>query len=249
MFSSNAPTVAGYLAALPPDRRAIVDDVRARVNAHLPRGFDECIVYGMIGWVVPLSRYPNTYNGHPLAICALASQKHYVSLYLTGPYTSPQGRDKFEAAYAKTGKKLDMGKSCLRFSSLEDVAWSVVEKSLETLGVDGFIAVYEASRAATKTGQKAAAKKAASESKSVAAPKKATAPKRATAPKKAAAPKKATAPKKAATPKKAAAPKKTAAPKKAAAPKETAAPKKAAAAKKTAAPKKAATPKKAAKRA
>lgn len=84
MVSSRAATIPEYLAALAPDRREVVSVVRDLVNRSLPAGFEEGMQYGMIGWYVPLSRYPDTYNGQPLGIVALAAQKSYLSLYLDG---------------------------------------------------------------------------------------------------------------------------------------------------------------------
>ena len=82
MVSSAAATVEAYLAELPPERRAVVATVRALVNAHLPEGYVEGMHWGMIGWVIPLSRYPVTYNKQPLIYAALAAQKNNYALYL-----------------------------------------------------------------------------------------------------------------------------------------------------------------------
>jgi uncharacterized protein YdhG (YjbR/CyaY superfamily) len=152
--SAAAPsTVAAYLAGLPADRRALVTEVRARIARVLPEGYEETFQYRMIAWVIPASRYPDTYNGHPLAVVALAAQKRHCSLYLMGCYGSDTERERFEAAYAASGKKLSMGKSCLRFSTLDDVAWEAVEGTLRRVTPELFIAQYEAARAQTKAGR------------------------------------------------------------------------------------------------
>jgi hypothetical protein len=111
MASSKAATVAQYLAELPPDRRAEIEAVRNAVNAALPDGYREGMGYGMIGWVVPLEHYPDTYNKQPLAYAGLAAQKSYNSLYLTCVYASKERTDRLVAGAAAAGKKLDMGKS------------------------------------------------------------------------------------------------------------------------------------------
>jgi hypothetical protein len=115
VVSSTAATVADYLAELPADRRAEISHVRDLTNEALPNGYREGIGYGMIGWVIPLERYPATYNRQPLAYAALAAQKNYNSLYLTCVYASKERTAKLKAAFTAAGRKLDMGKSCIRF--------------------------------------------------------------------------------------------------------------------------------------
>ncbi len=160
MVSSPAQTVAAYLHSLPSDRRAVVATVRDVVNANLPAGYEECMQYGMIGWVVPFSRYAHTYNGQPLAMAALAAQKTGYSLYLTGPYTLPAMAAWFVKAYQATGKKLDMGKSCVRFKSLEQLPLEVIAEAIRKVPVDDFVAAHEAVMAPAAT-KKAATKKPA----------------------------------------------------------------------------------------
>ncbi len=119
--------------------------MRDAINANLQPGFEEAMQYGMISWIVPLARYPDTYNGQPLAIAALASQKRYMALYLNCEYASPTDfRERWEA----TGRRLDMGKSCVRFKKLEDVALDVVAETIAATTIEGYIEVYERSRAA-----------------------------------------------------------------------------------------------------
>lgn len=147
MVSSRAATVADYLAELEPERRAVVSHVRDLVNAALPDGYREGIGYGMIGWVVPLEAYPDTYNGQPLAYVGLAAQKNGYSLYLNGVYSSPEHAERLKAAYAAVGKKLDMGKSCVRFKHLDQLAKDAIAAEIASTSPAEFIAITERARA------------------------------------------------------------------------------------------------------
>jgi hypothetical protein len=144
VVSSKATTPEAYIAELPPERADLIRRVRNLVNAHLPEGYREAMAFGMIGWGVPLARYPNTYNGQPLGYAALASQKNYAALYLNCVYASEDRAEKLRAAYAKAGKKLDMGKSCIRFKNIEDLAENALAEAIASTPVDRFIAEYEA---------------------------------------------------------------------------------------------------------
>jgi len=145
-MQSDADSVQAYLAELPEDRREIVEAVRAVILEHLPTGFEEGMQYGMIGYYVPLERYPVTYNGQPLGVAALASQKRHLSLYLMGIYGDDGESSWFRERWAETGKKLDMGKSCVRFRRLDDLALDVVGEAIARTSVDDCIAIYERSR-------------------------------------------------------------------------------------------------------
>jgi uncharacterized protein DUF1801 len=164
MASSSAATVAEYLAELPLDRRTAITRVRETINAALPRGFEEGMQYGMISWYVPLVRYPDTYNGQPLVIASLASQKGYMALYLISVYSDPALDRWFRAAYAASGKKLDMGKSCVRFASVDALPLDVIGEAIAKVDLDAFIARSEAVRgtpkkaAVTKTKMKKTSK-------------------------------------------------------------------------------------------
>lgn len=149
MASSRATTVAEYLAELPPDRRVLVSRVRDFVNARIPAGYEETMLWGMISWVIPLARYPVTYNGQPLTVVALASQKQNVALYLTAPYMVPGEEAALQAAWKNAGKKLDMGKSCLRFKAWDDLVPDAVARAIAVLGPDAYIAEYERARGIT----------------------------------------------------------------------------------------------------
>lgn len=143
MVASAAATVDQYLADLPPERRAVVAAVRDFVNAHLPAGYVEAMAFGMIGWGVPLSRYPDTYNRRPLGYVGLAAQKNAYSLYLMGCYMDSAEDQALRAAYARAGKRLDMGKSCLRFASLDGLLLEDIGRIIAGTPVDDFIARYE----------------------------------------------------------------------------------------------------------
>jgi hypothetical protein len=129
-MQSDAATVGQYLAELPADR---VDDMTALVHlirANIQPGFDETMRWGMITWEVPMSLSGPTYNGQPLSYVALASQKRHISVYVLGVYTDSYGSEEFERRWAVSGKRLDMGKSCVRFTSnskadLDTIAWAV----------------------------------------------------------------------------------------------------------------------------
>ena len=136
---SSASIVNQYLSELPDDRRQAVEAVRRTILANLPDGYEEVMNWGMITYQVPLETYPDTYNGKPLMYAALASQKNYVSVYLTGIYMDDDARQEFEAAYKATGKRYDVGKSCVRFRKLDDLPLSLIGESIASLGVEEFV--------------------------------------------------------------------------------------------------------------
>jgi len=157
----NVKTPAQYIASLPADRAKTIATVRALVNKHIPRGFDECMVWGTIGWVIPLSRYPDTYNKEPICYVALAWQKNYCSLYLFGPYRSPRQLEQLKAAFKAAGKKLDMGKCCVHFESPDDLPLPAIGKLISAISSEEWIEMYERSRLMTKAGQARMAKQRA----------------------------------------------------------------------------------------
>lgn len=140
-----AATVEEYLAGLPEDRRATVSAVRDVILANLPDGYVEGIQWGMITYSVPLEVSGRTYNGQPLGYVSLASQKRHVSLYLMGVYGERERE--FRAEFEATGRKLDMGKSCVRFKRVEDLPLDVVGREVARLGVAEFVAKSRAARA------------------------------------------------------------------------------------------------------
>jgi len=136
---SEATTVEEYLAALPAERREAIETVRATILERLPAGYEEVVNWGMITYQVPLETYPDTYNKQPLMFAALASQKNHMAVYLTGIYISDEAREKFENAYRATGKRLDTGKSCVRFKKLEDLPLDLIGETIGSLSVERLI--------------------------------------------------------------------------------------------------------------
>jgi hypothetical protein len=148
-------SVAGYLKGLPVERRALVEAVRRTILDHLPEGYVEVMQYGMIGYAVPIALYPAGYHarrGEPLPYVALGNQKHHVAVHLFGLYADPKGEAWLRATWARTGKRLDMGKGCVRFRSLDDVPVDALGAAVARLPVRDFIDLYEAGRASRRSG-------------------------------------------------------------------------------------------------
>ncbi|HEY3493746.1 MAG TPA: DUF1801 domain-containing protein [Polyangiaceae bacterium] len=157
-MQSKAASVEDYLAELPAARKKELSAVRSAVKKHLPKGYTETMQYGMISYVVPLSVYPEGYLNNPaqpLPYISLAAQKNYFALYLMNVSGNAELEGRFRAAYTKSGKKLDMGKSCVRFQSAADLALDVIGATVASTSVDDYIARYEQVR-----GRKSAAKPA-----------------------------------------------------------------------------------------
>jgi hypothetical protein len=152
-FQGKATTVTEYLDELPPERRAVVSKLRSFVKQHLPKGYKEQIGWGAITYAVPLKTLPDTYNGEPLCYAAIAAQKNYYSLYLMGAYGDPKQSKWMASEFKKRGKKLDMGKSCLRFKSLDDIPLDVVGEVIASKPMDDYIARYKAARKKTAKGK------------------------------------------------------------------------------------------------
>jgi hypothetical protein len=146
MVRSRATTVEEYLEELSAERRAVVAAVREVIVRNLPKGYQESMNWGMISYEVPLERYPTTYNGQPLGYAALAAQKNNYSLYLMGVYGDPKQLAQLREAFRKAGKKLDMGKSCVRFRRLDDLPLEAIGQIIAHTPVEKLIACYEASR-------------------------------------------------------------------------------------------------------
>ena len=136
---SDADSVQEYLDELPDDRREALEEVREVILDNLPEGYEEVMNWGMITYQVPLDTYPDTYNGQPLMYAALASQKHHMAVYLTSIYTMPGLLEQFRADYAASGKKMDIGKSCVRFKKLEDLPLDVIGGSIAAVTVGDFV--------------------------------------------------------------------------------------------------------------
>ena len=145
-MKSSATTVEGYLAELTPDRRESIAAVRDAILQHLPAGYVETMQHGMIAYVIPLEAYPVTYNRLPLVYAQLASQKAYMSLYLMNIYGDKDAEAWFVGQYEAAGKKLDMGKSCVRFKRLGDLPVEVIGRAIARTPAKEFIERYEALR-------------------------------------------------------------------------------------------------------
>ena len=148
-------TVEEYIAGLPDDRAEQITRLRDVVLDRLPEGYAEVMDFGMISYVIPLATYPDTYNGHPLMYAALASQKRHMSLYLMNVYGDNETLEWFTECFAAAGKKLDMGKACVRFKKLEDLPLGLIGETIARTSVAEYIANYEASRVAMAENRKA----------------------------------------------------------------------------------------------
>lgn len=167
-MQSKAKTVEAYLAELPPDRRAAITAVRKVILDNLDPDIEEGMSYGMIGYSVPHRVYPNGYHcdpAQPLPYAGLASQKGNMALYLAGVYCGCDGGELtknaewFRQAWLKTGKKLDMGKACIRFKKIEDVPLEVVGEAIRRASAKDYIKLYEEERESVRKakGEKASA--------------------------------------------------------------------------------------------
>ncbi|WP_336920918.1 DUF1801 domain-containing protein [Aquipuribacter sp. SD81] len=144
---SAARTAAEYIAELPEQRRGDIHTVLDVVRASMPDGYVETMAFGMITWVVPVDVYPDTYNGRPLQYVALASQKRHGSLYLMGLYADHDTEQRFRERWSAGGRRLDMGRSCIRFRRADDLDLGLVAEAVGGLAPDDFVALYERSRA------------------------------------------------------------------------------------------------------
>ena len=159
-----ATTVTEYLSALPDDRRKALQAIRKTIKANLDPRIKEGIQYGMIGYFIPHSVYPDGYHcapHEPVPFASIASQKNHMAVYLFCIYTSPDHEKSFVKDWKATGKKLDMGKSCVRFKKLEDVPLEVLGDAIQKINADEFLANYEQQVVRGRKPAKKAAKKAA----------------------------------------------------------------------------------------
>jgi hypothetical protein len=149
MQNKTAKSPDEYLDDLPADRRTAIAAVRAVVRKNLPGGYSEFVSWGMLNYGIPLTRFPNTYNGQPLCYVALAAQKNYCSLYLMSVYGDKKHEARLRDGFKAAGKKLDMGKSCVRFQSPDDLPLDVVGELIASVPVEKWIEIYEKSRRKT----------------------------------------------------------------------------------------------------
>lgn len=136
---SSVSTVEEYVAELPEARREAIEAVRQMILDNLPEGYEEVMNWGMITYQVPLETYPDTYNKKPLMYAALAAQKNHMAVYLTAIYMHEEARREFESAYRATGKRYDVGKSCVRFRKLADLPLRLIGQSIASLPVSEFV--------------------------------------------------------------------------------------------------------------
>ncbi len=163
-MQSKAATVKEYLASLPVDRREALGKVREVVLRHLDREFEEGMHWGGICYYVPHRVFPDGYHcdpRKPLPFGGLASQKNYMSLYLMCLYGDAESERRFRAEWAKTGKRLDMGKCCIRFKRVEDLALDVLGKTIARITARDYVAKYQAALAAPRKRPAGRAKSAA----------------------------------------------------------------------------------------
>lgn len=142
-----ASSPASYIAQLPAERQPVISKIRGIINKNIPKGFKEQMSYGMLGWVVPHSMYPDGYHCDPklpLPFINLGSQKNFIALYHSGIYANQELHDWFVSEYPKHCKrKLDMGKSCIRFKSMDDVPYGLIEELCTKMSSEDWIALYE----------------------------------------------------------------------------------------------------------
>lgn len=144
-YKANSPEA--YIDQLPEERQPVISKLRTIISKNLPQGFEEQMSYGMLGFVVPHSLYPNGYHVDPklpLPFINLASQKNFIALYHSGIYADPDLQEWFVGEYPKYVKtKLDMGKSCVRFKKIETIPYKLIEELCTKMTVDTWIQIYE----------------------------------------------------------------------------------------------------------
>ena len=162
-MQSKATTVEQYLAELPNERREAIEAIRKVILKNLPKGYEEGMQWGMPSYFVPLSAYPSGYNCQPdlpLPFVGFASQKNHMVFYGFCIYMDEELKNRFVTDWKKTGKKLDMGKSCVRFKKIEDVPLKVIGDAVKRVPMKKFIKQYEKQLQQSSAGKKTAKKKA-----------------------------------------------------------------------------------------
>ena len=145
-MKSNAVTVEEYLQEIPEEKRKTISALRDFIRKKIPKGYQESMRWGMISYEVPLDRYPNTYNGQPLGYIGLALQKNHIGLYLMNIYGDKNIETFIQTAFKTAGKKLSMGKCCIKFKKLQDIPLDAIGRVISTTSVNEFIDKYEGSR-------------------------------------------------------------------------------------------------------
>ena len=144
MVKNKSTTPAEYLKSLPEERRAVISSMRDLILKHLPKGYQETINWGMLSYEIPLEQYPDTYNGQPLSYLCLAAQKNYCVLHAMCIYGDAKREAWLRSEFKKAGKKLDMGKACIRFKNLEDLPLDAIAQMVAAIPPEKYIAGYEA---------------------------------------------------------------------------------------------------------
>lgn len=143
----DAKTPEEYISKVPEERKDAISKLRETVKTNLPKGFEECINYGMIGFVVPHSLYPDGYHCNPilpLPFASIASQKNFVALYHSGIYADKDIHDWFVGEYPKhVSTKLDMGKSCIRFKNIQNIPYQLIGELCQKMSPQEWIKIYE----------------------------------------------------------------------------------------------------------
>jgi len=146
-MQSTTTTIEGYLKEVPEDRQGSFSKLRQTILNNLPEGFVEQINYGMIGYVVPHSIYPEGYHckpSDPLPFANIASQKHFIGFYHMGIYAQPDLLNWFVTSYPNySQQKLDMGKSCVRFKKMDQIPYELIGELMQKMSVHNWISVYE----------------------------------------------------------------------------------------------------------
>lgn len=149
-MASDATTPQEYLDELATDRRAHVEPVYRLVREAMPDGYEETVAYGMITWQVPLATFPDTYNGQPLAYVGLAAQKKHNALYLMGLYPDSEAAEDFRRRWTEDGRKLDMGKSCLRFQDPADLRSDLLAETVAATPPARLVELHQQARSAKR---------------------------------------------------------------------------------------------------
>ena len=150
-MGTEATTPQEYLAGLDDDRRAQIEPVYRLVGEAMPDGYTETVAYGMITWSVPLETFPDTYNGQPLAYVSLAAQKRHNALYLMGLYSDAEATETFRRRWTEDGRRLDMGKSCLRFRDAADLRADLISEAVAATPPARLVEVHQQARAGTRS--------------------------------------------------------------------------------------------------
>ena len=150
MARSSATTPQQYIDSLPSDRKPIIRKLREIIRKSIPKGYEEAMNWGAICYKVPLKVLPDTYNGQPLCYVALAAQKNHNAVYLMNVYGDKKKEAWLREEFKKAGKKLDMGKSCVRFKSLDDIPLPAIAKIIASTSLAEYKAMYEQTMAKRK---------------------------------------------------------------------------------------------------